>query len=121
MADVFISHSSKDKEIADRLCEYLERNGLKCWIAPRNIEPGCEWPVAISEAIQNVKIMVVIYSHNAASSTQVPKELTLADKRKKRIIPYKIDDAYFFLFNEVLIYGKSTTPLLLCALFGFVY
>ena len=93
MADVFISHSSKDKEIADRLCEYLERNGLKCWIAPRNIEPGCEWPVAISEAIQNVKIMVVIYSHNAASSTQVPKELTLADKRKKRIIPYKIDDA----------------------------
>lgn len=96
MADVFISHSSKDKEIADRLCAFLEQNGLKCWIAPRDIEPGCEWPVAISEAIQNVQVMVVIYSNNSATSTQVPKELTLADKRKKKILPYKIDDTELF-------------------------
>ncbi len=92
MADVFISHSSVDKEIADRLCSFLEHNGLKCWIAPRDIEPGCEWPVAIREATRHVKVMVVIYSVNSARSTQVPKELTLADKRKKKIIPYKIDD-----------------------------
>ncbi|MBR4966440.1 MAG: leucine-rich repeat protein, partial [Lachnospiraceae bacterium] len=60
------------------------------------IEPGCEWPVAISEAIQNIQVMVVIYSNNSATSTQVPKELTLADKRKKKILPYKIDDTELF-------------------------
>lgn len=92
MADVFISHSSKDKEIADKMCEVLEAKGLKCWIAPRDITPGSEWAVAISDAIATIKVMVVIYSANSAASTQVPKELGLADKRNKFIIPYKIDD-----------------------------
>ena len=92
MADVFISHSSKDKVIADKMCEALESRGLKCWIAPRDITPGSEWAVAISDAIATIKVMVVIYSANSAASTQVPKELGLADKRNKFIIPYKIDD-----------------------------
>ncbi|MBR4084626.1 MAG: leucine-rich repeat protein [Lachnospiraceae bacterium] len=92
MADVFISHSSKDKVIADKMCEALEARGLKCWIAPRDITPGTEWAVAISDAIATIKVMVVIYSANSAASTQVPKELGLADKRGKFIIPYKIDD-----------------------------
>lgn len=92
MADVFISHSSKDKEIADKVCAYLEANGFRCWIAPRDIIPGSEWPVAISDAISSVKAMIVIYSQNSATSTQVPKEITLASKRDKLIIPYKIDD-----------------------------
>ncbi len=92
MADVFISHSSKDKEIAEKMCEALESKGLKCWIAPRDITPGTEWAVAISDAIATIKVMVVIYSTNSAESTQVPKELGLADKRGKFIVPYKIDD-----------------------------
>ena len=92
MADVFISHSSKDKAIADKVCEALEAKGLKCWIAPRDITPGSEWAVAISDAIATIKVMVIIYSANSAQSTQVPKELGLADKRGKFIIPYKIDD-----------------------------
>lgn len=92
MADVFISHSSKDKVIADKMCEALEAKGLKCWIAPRDITPGSEWAVAISDAIATIKVMVVIYSANSAASTQVPKELGLADKRGKFIVPYKIDD-----------------------------
>ena len=92
MADIFISHSSKDKEIADKLCEAMEAKGLKCWIAPRDIVPGSEWAVSISEAISDISAMVVIYSENSASSTQVPKELGLADKRGKFIVPYKIDD-----------------------------
>lgn len=92
MADVFISHSSKDKYIADKLCDYLERRGLTCWIAPRDITPGSEWPEAISNAIIEIKAMVIIYSQNSATSTQVPKEITLASKRDKLILPYKIDD-----------------------------
>ena len=46
MADVFISHSSIDKELADKVCETLEARSLKCWIAPRDIMPGSEWAVA---------------------------------------------------------------------------
>ena len=93
MADVFISHSSIDKEIADKVCAALEAKGLTCWIAPRDIVPGSEWAVAISNAIAEIKAMVVIYSSNTQQSTQVPKEIALAEKRGKCILPYKIDDA----------------------------
>lgn len=92
MADIFISHSSIDKELADALCEMFENKGLKCWIAPRDIRPGSDWAVAINDAISNVKAMVVIYSRNAAQSTQVPKEIALAESRGKFVLPYKVDE-----------------------------
>ena len=38
--DIFISHSSKDKTIADAACACLEARGLRCWIAPRDIIAG---------------------------------------------------------------------------------
>lgn len=91
MADVFVSHSSMDKEIADELVSRLEEKGIKCWIAPRDILPGSEWAASINNAISEAKIMIVIYSDNSASSTQVPKELTIADRKDKFIIPYMID------------------------------
>ena len=81
MTDVFISHSSIDKAIADKLCEALEAKGLKCWIAPRDIAAGSEWAAAISEAISETKVMLLVYSHNSAQSTQVPKEINLAEKK----------------------------------------
>ena len=103
MADVFISHSSKDKMIADSLVKHLETKGLTCWIAPRDILPGTEWAAAINNAISETKIMIVIYSANSAPSTQVTKELNIADKKQKFIIPYMIDNTelsgtfeYFF-------------------------
>ena len=40
MSDIFISHSSKNKPIADALVAALEKAGLGCWIAPRNIPTG---------------------------------------------------------------------------------
>jgi len=40
--DAFISHSSKDKTIADATCAYLEASKIRCWVAPRDIRPGGE-------------------------------------------------------------------------------
>ena len=37
---IFISHSSKDAESAERMVNYLENAGLSCFIAPRDIEGG---------------------------------------------------------------------------------
>ena len=91
MADIFISHSSKDKAVADTLVSMLEAKGLKCWIAPRDILPGTEWAASINNAISETKVMIVIYSANSASSSQVPREVNIADKKNKFIIPYMID------------------------------
>ncbi len=92
MYDVFISHSSKDKDIAELICRVLESNGIRCWIAPRDISGGDDWSASITNAISSTKVFIVIYSENSAASTQVPKEIALADSAHSHIIPYKLDD-----------------------------
>ncbi len=93
MADIFISHSVVDKELANYLCNAFEANGLSCWIAPRNIVPGTEWADSITNAISDCAVLLVVYSKNSLRSSQVAKEIGMADRKHKYIIPYKIDDS----------------------------
>jgi hypothetical protein len=51
--DVFISHSSVNKKAADAICHALEQNGVKCWIAPRDIPPGANYGGEIIKGIKN--------------------------------------------------------------------
>ena len=37
---VFISHSSRDAEVANFIVKYLEDSDIKCWVAPRDIPAG---------------------------------------------------------------------------------
>lgn len=90
---IFISHSSKDRLIADSVCSILEKEDLKCWIAPRDIPPGQEWPVAIVNAVVTSKLMVLIFSDNANHSQDVAKETLLAIKSDIPVFPVKIEDS----------------------------
>jgi len=90
--DVFISHSSKDKSIADAVCASLENVKISCWIAPRDIRPGDKWAASITNAIENSKIMVLIFSSNSNNSDDVLNEILLAKDAKAIIIPFKIEN-----------------------------
>jgi hypothetical protein len=90
--DAFVSHSSKDKPIADAVCANLEAAGVRCWIAPRDIAAGEDWPRAIANAISQSHIMVLIFSTNANSSDQISRELSVAADYNLVIIPFKIDN-----------------------------
>lgn len=95
MAEVFISYSSMDEDIANMVCNALESNGIKCWIAPRDIAGGADWQPSIIDAISESKVFIVIYSENSSKSPQVARELALADEKSEHtrtIIPYRIDD-----------------------------
>jgi hypothetical protein len=70
-SDVFVSHSSKDREAADAVSRALESRGIRCWMAPRDIRPGANWGESILEAIGKVKMMVLLLSANANASPQV--------------------------------------------------
>ena len=65
---VFLSYSSADKMIADRVCSALEAAGIPCWIAPRNIEAGVDYPTAIVDAISSAQVLVLILTQQAALS-----------------------------------------------------
>jgi uncharacterized RDD family membrane protein YckC len=90
--EVFISYSSKDKQIADAMCAKLEENGVGCWIAPRDIIPGAIFHDALMNAIDKARIMVMIYSSNSLNSPQVIRELTRAVEKNVVIIPFRIED-----------------------------
>lgn len=91
--DVFISYSSHDKSVADAACAALERAGIRCWIAPRDITPGADWGVAIMDALDTCRAMVLIFSSNANSSPQVRRELERVVGRGVPIIPVRIEDS----------------------------
>ncbi|MFP6602925.1 MAG: toll/interleukin-1 receptor domain-containing protein, partial [Pirellulaceae bacterium] len=92
MHDVFLSHSSKDKEVADAVCESLESQEIGCWVAPRDIRVGVEWGEAIVEAIEDAKVFVVIISSHSNESPHVKREIERAVNKGLSIIPVRIDD-----------------------------
>jgi hypothetical protein len=90
--DVFISYSSKDKPIADGVCATLEQNGLRCWIAPRDIVPGAEWSASIVQALAEARVFVLVLSQSANESNQIKREVERAVHNGVPIIPYRIED-----------------------------
>lgn len=92
MANIFLSHSTIDGELANYICESFESRGLSCWIAPRNIRPGEDWASSITNAISEADVFFILYSKHSIKSSQCAKEIGIADRKKKYIIPYKIDD-----------------------------
>ena len=90
--DTFISYASKDKPAADATCAVLERAGIRCWIAPRDIKPGGEYGAAIIEAIDQCRVMVLIFSSSANGSRQVHREIERAVSKGVPIIPIRIEE-----------------------------
>ena len=88
--DVFISYSSKDKHAADAACAVLERNGIRCWIAPRDVLPGMTWGAAIVAAIHQVKLFVLVFSGSANTSPQIEREVERAINDGIPVIPFRI-------------------------------
>jgi uncharacterized protein (TIGR03067 family) len=90
--DVFLSYSSRDKASADAACAVLERHGVRCWIAPRDIIPGDEWGAAIIKGINGSRMMVLIFSGHANASGQVHREVERAISRGMAVLPFRVED-----------------------------
>jgi hypothetical protein len=90
--DAFISYSSLDKAAANATCAALEASGIRCWIAPRDIEPGSEWGDAIIDAINHSRVVILIFSAHANDSRQIRREVERAVSKGIPIIPLRIEN-----------------------------
>ena len=90
--EVFISYSSKNATVAQAVCHKIEEQGIRCWMAPRNILPGASYADVIDEAIKECKVFVLIFSHYSSISPWVKSELNLAFEEQVHIIPFRIED-----------------------------
>jgi len=89
---VFISFSSKDSKLALKIYDRLNMRGIKSWISAKDISPGGNYQLEISNAIKSAEIVVLVFSSQAANSQEIIKELTLASKERKMVIPARIED-----------------------------
>ena len=92
MADVFISHSSKDREVAEAARDRIETAGYRCWMAPRDIVPGQDYGEAIVGAIRESRIFLLVFSSASVDSAQVRRETERAANAGLAIIPFRIED-----------------------------
>ena len=90
--DVFVSHSVKDKAIAEAIVARLEADSVTCWIAPRDVVPGADWGESIIDAIEASRIMILIFSQNADASPQIKREVERAVNKGVYIIPFRVDE-----------------------------
>lgn len=103
---VFISYSSKDSYMVDKLTGMLKRMGISYWKAPEMIPTGSSYAREIPTAIKNCEVFLLVISETAQQSIWVEKELDAAVNNRKRIIPFLIDDCplndmFRFYLNNV--------------------
>lgn len=89
---VFVSHSSLDRELAETIVAALEAEGQDCWVAPRNIELGAPWPVAIARGINRSDLFLVLLSPHARDSEQVLIEANRALARLMPVVTFVMDE-----------------------------
>jgi TolB-like protein len=87
----FISYASADSAIANAVCTALERDGVKCWIAPRDVAPGEFYAANIVHAIDETRLVVLVLSQHAADSAHVLREVERASSKRHPILSFRID------------------------------
>ena len=90
---VFVSYASQDVAVADAIVATMERHGLKCWIAPRDVTPGFQSADEVVGAINGTKVFVLVLSEHAVASPHVGKEIERASSKRRRIIALRTDGA----------------------------
>jgi len=92
---VFVSHSSKDKDIATKVILHLESQGNKCWIAPRDIPPGEDWAESILDGIDGAAAMILVVTPAMNDSPHIRREVERAVSNKIPIIPLIVEQTKF--------------------------
>ena len=96
--DVFLSHSSRDKDIVRALALRMRADGLRVWFDEWEIEVGDSIPLKIEEGLAQSKFLVLCMSAHSSLSdwTQLERQTVRFDdplKRNRRLIPLRLDDA----------------------------
>jgi hypothetical protein len=88
--ELFLSHSSRDRGIADRIAEVLKRHGVPVWYSRVNIRGAQQWHDEIGAALRRCDWFAVLLSPNSVESIWVKREFLFALQQSRfegKIIP----------------------------------
>jgi len=89
---LFISYSRRDTDFVDRVITALAGRGMRTWVDRSAIVGGAVWKASITEAIRDCVAFLIVLSPHSSVSENVPKELTLAERHQRPIIPVRCED-----------------------------
>jgi hypothetical protein len=90
ISHIFICFSSKDDAVARAVVQFLEAQGLKCWISLRDILPGQNYQEIIVLALEQATSIVFLFSKFSNASAEIKKELSLAQRLEKPVFPLRL-------------------------------
>ena len=89
--EIFISYRRADEAWARLLHSQLRAEGVEAWYDAR-IGAGQDWRIATAKALEASRIFVLLFSANAAQSSDIAKELAAATFEKKLIVPVRLEN-----------------------------
>src|SRR5947209_12347941 len=90
-AGIFVSYASQDRSQVERLITFLEAHHLRCWVSYRDVGVGENYQEAITRAVRAAKVLMVVFTGNANTSSEILKELSLASRYKVLVIPLRME------------------------------
>ncbi len=96
--DVFLSYSSKDKDIVRDIAERLRSDGLRVWFDEWIIKPGDSIPYKVDKGLEQTRVLVLCMSANAfGSDWAILESYTYRFRdplnKERRFIPLRLDDS----------------------------
>jgi hypothetical protein len=97
---VFLSHSSRDREKLQDIYERLMDSGIDVWISDENLIPGQDWQSEITKAVKTSDVVLLFLSNNALTRDgYFQKEIRLALEVAEQkpdgviyIVPVRLED-----------------------------
>jgi hypothetical protein len=87
---VFVSYVREDEEVIEPDVAFLRRAGCIVWF-DSDLEPGDDWLPTIAQHVVSSDVVLVFVSRRTLRSEFVEKELHVASKHKKRVVPIFIE------------------------------
>lgn len=104
-AEVFLSHSSLDREFASDLAITMRNHGVPVWYSETNIMGAQQWQDEIGAALQRCDWFTLILSPRSVESMWVKRELAYAlsqNRFENRILPIVLEPADFLKLSWTL-------------------
>ena len=93
--DIFVSYSRHDTNVVNEFVERLEREGFSVWIDRDGIESGDAFKKIILQAIKSSAVVLFFSSQHSNQSSWTAKEIGVAVKYQKTVIPILLDGSNF--------------------------
>ncbi|MEO1286971.1 MAG: toll/interleukin-1 receptor domain-containing protein, partial [Chloroflexota bacterium] len=108
MSHIFVSYASKDSEFVNHLVALLKEAGFTVWQDQEQLDVGDVWSDKLENAITNCKAFIIVMSNHSKQSIWVKRELGLAEKLNKPILPIHYTGEIWWNLSQIQVEDMQT-------------